>query len=262
MLATDELFIAVFGNVRRQQVLDEDPTYCDPYRAFNTYASVLGWGGSESSDKAPCFPPLWEMEEAGGDWDTREGQPRSGSALWVQVGLPNRTGRIIVPIVQIVACAEKVLMRKGFDNLSDVQLMIPLGCGPIVRPSWIAPLFEFSRTRSATTLRYEIDGGEDNSCLHYAQQIIEEANRGLARDGIRFQPPDVVGDSSYLLQEPGEMSRDAWMGRSTGRIKSEVSIPEAFSFDIAAHLAAHVARSCQKLGVRSHILTTASLRNS
>ncbi|TFI40994.1 hypothetical protein E4P29_22695 [Rhodococcus sp. 1R11] len=258
MLATGELFISVFGNARRQQSISELSSG-NPHQVFSTYANILGWGGSESSDEDSNDTTLWYIEEAGGDWDNNQIRSDSDCLLWVQVGMPYRTKRNIIPIMQIVACTEKTWIRMGFDIPSGVQLMIPLGCGPIDKPSWIAPLFDLHETHgSVSTILYEIEFGENDSCVRFANKIIEEANRDLARDGIRFEPPRIIDGTEYLLQEPGEMSRDLWMGHSSARIRTKVYIPEEFSFDVAGHIAKHVARSCQKLGINNHILTSAS----
>ena len=258
----DECFIAVYGTLRRHPWIDAETLGEDAYSLFNQYSEALKWSSSATYPQySGDMPPdprrsteTWGLSEAGGNWSDAV-EFAADHILWVQTGLSKPTKQSGLPIAQLGLCAEKVLQRVGELTLSGVQMIIPVGFAPAPRPAWFKGILELSDPAAASVVRIEVDGGANDTCIRNAPQIVGELNEACERDGLRFTQVSQSRSSAYLLEEPAEMNRGAWLGRSVGRFETQVSVPE-FSMDVSGYLMAHLARACHLSGVTSQVFVT------
>ncbi|MFD3458249.1 hypothetical protein ACFWVM_00900 [Nocardia fluminea] len=251
----------MYGTFRHHPWVDVEDPREDTYSLFNKYAEALNWsdsavhpdrGGARLSSPTRTAG-IWGMNEAGGNWSDDVSRT-ADHVLWVQTSLSQPDEQAEIPIAQLGLCAEKALQRVGALSLAGVQMMMPLGFAPVRQPhTWGA--LAISDPTARADVRIEVDGGEDDTCVRQAADIIKELNSSCEIDGMAFSAPVVQHLSEYLLDEPAEMSRRIWIGDSEDRFETRVTVPE-FSLDVSSYLTTQIARSCQLAGVSNPVLIT------
>ncbi|WP_148280757.1 hypothetical protein [Nocardia cyriacigeorgica] len=259
MILTSECFIAVYGTLRRHPWNKLGQPGEDAYSLFNKYAEALNWSDSAALAVGEADRPrgyagvLWGMNDAGGAWPSGESSC-DDHVLWVQTSLAQPYEQPWIPIAQLNLCAEKTLQRVGTLSLAGVQMMFPLGYELIHQPhTWGA--LAMSDPNARTDLRVEIEGGEDDTFVGRANDLVGELNSSCEITGLMFDDAVTSDSSDYLLTEPSEMSRNVWLGNSAGRIETRVSVPE-LSFDVSSYIITQLARSSQVVGLSNPVLIT------
>ncbi|MBF6270985.1 hypothetical protein [Nocardia farcinica] len=259
MILTSECFIAVYGTLRRHPWINLDQPGEDAYSLFNKYAEALNWSDSAARKVGEAARPrgytgvLWGMNDAGGVWRSGESSC-DDHVLWVQTSLAQPNEQPWIPIAQLNLCSEKTLQRVGALSLTGVQMMFSLGYEFIHQPhTW--GVFSMSDPRARTNLRVEIEGSDDDTFIGRANDIIFELNSSCEITGLMFDEAVITDSSDYLLDEPPEMRRNAWLGDSTGRIETRVVVPE-LSFDMSSYIITQLARSSQVVGLSNPVLIT------
>lgn len=256
MLAADECFLSIYGTLRRHSWLDANTGDENGHSLFDSYGESLGWGNCSGSLPA-VNTVLWYLYDAGWNWSD-EAEHHPDHLLWVHTGLSNLAKQTGLPIFQMNVCAERVLQRVGIVTLTGAQMVLPVRKAPARQPQPLRHILGVADPARSVDIQFEIEGGEDDTCVRNADRIISAFNSATSWQGIQFHNYQVLRDNSYLLLEPGNMTREGWLGDSVGRITGRASVPE-FSLDIFSYICAQLAWECQQLGVRGSVLVTVRL---
>lgn len=244
--AAGDLFLGVYGQFTPHTPRPEGAGDADAYSLFNSYAEALGWSHSGA---APSGAELWGMADAGQNHAAGATQ-----AAWFHVVPLGPSGQAgVVPVTQVVLCAEKALARLGELTLQGVQLLVPLQ----LRSSAPGNLFSrcgiFDSPASSPPARVSvrIDSGSDDACTRLAPAIratVEQFAAGLIAPEPNPPDPDVAA-----ALDPPVLDKPMWIGEGEHAVSLTLAVPE-LTLDLCAWLADYLAYACRAAGAATPVL--------
>lgn len=252
MMATAECFISAYGTLRRHPWIGSGSETKNGFELLNAYGEQMRWGRTGGDPGKE--PHLWVLHDAGWDWSD-DVRTRKSHLLWAQTSLTPLATEVVLPIVQLGTCLEKSLLRVGEVSLAGIQVLLPIAASASHSPRDISHIQETADPTNSCVVDIEVDGGDDETHLLRAAEIIADLKETWHTYGIRLEHTFISESASYLLEEPSEMTRVGWLGTSSERMRMRVSVPE-FSIEIGCYLTDQIARSAHLAGVTSSLLVT------
>ncbi|MGL5828451.1 MAG: hypothetical protein ACRC0L_02645 [Angustibacter sp.] len=242
------LFLSIYGSLTQHEWINE-VTDADSYSVFVSRAQALGWSSVVADGHQQV---RWGMNDAGDDW--RHGSP-SGRAAWFQVGVPSPPPSLL-PLAEIVTCAEQTLSRFGSFTLTGIQLLAPvqaithpteasIAAELLTRLTW----FALSPPESARVM-VTMDPGADDPLDTDA--ILAEL-RLLPSGGFVVEGAAPGHQDGTFLQPP--FNEEVWLGDKRRPINLDAVVPE-WTMDAIGFLAVLLTIASQRAGVRTSVLIT------
>ena len=246
MIVADECFLSINGTFRRHLGVPQDAGGESAYSIFDMYGQWAGWS---SNDVRAEGDVLWHMHEAGENWsDTTTLDTRN--IMWAQVGLSTRSKIRGLPIFELCSCTDLTLRCVGQYTVTGFQTITPSVIESGEKTRDLSPLFNVlnSNATHRTELSIEIDLGSSEidsdlySSLFTSLKFSESLNLVTITD-TRIEP----ALERPLIEEPGEMSREVWLGKSVDRIVADALVPE-FTLQTCAYLVQEMSRALKVNG--------------
>ncbi|MDK1476746.1 hypothetical protein QNO07_25655 [Streptomyces sp. 549] len=255
------MFAALYGTLAPHSwhSADSEP---DAYSLFHDGSIAMGWlddtsAGGGSEDRMTRAPGLWGMNDAG--WDHPLETAGTGLIAWFQVEASAVADDRPLPVRPFLRCAEAATARAGTQDLSAVQLLLPVqGLDPASRPPY-APVpamltkewFAQSAPHARTRVQVHISSGQNPAFPGLSQQLADHIAH-LDQDVFTYEIHEVADHDAVI---PPPIDDGAWDGPPRHSVTMRGELAE-WTVDAIGWLSEVIADCYASLGLRTPLLLT------